>query len=204
MSRSRRRCRRNGFATTVSRGLAIVAGLLALVIVLPVADEVGWNRLLLALAMGALAVVMIRLWWRRRKARFPHARTLGELLAMTPTDFELAVAGVLTDLGYREMRRAGGAGDLGADLIGRDPRGNTVVVQCKRFAPGKKVGSPALQSFIGMQTTHHQADRGLFVTTSTFTAPAIALADRHGIELIDGAALTRRMRQRARGGAWIV
>jgi restriction endonuclease Mrr len=33
---------------------------------------------------------------------------------------------------------------------------------------------------------HHRADRGVFVTTSSFTKPAVGLARHQGIELIDG------------------
>jgi restriction endonuclease Mrr len=33
---------------------------------------------------------------------------------------------------------------------------------------------------------HHRADRGVFVTTSSFTKPAVGLARDQRIELIDG------------------
>jgi restriction endonuclease Mrr len=42
-----------------------------------------------------------------------------------------------------------------------------VIVQCKRYAPGTKVGTPALQSFIGMLVAHHRTQVGVFVTTSS-------------------------------------
>lgn len=112
-----------------------------------------------------------------------------ELLALTPTEFERAVVHLLQDLGYREVRHSGGPGDLAADITCRDARGRSVIVQCKRYAPGARVGSRDIQSFIGMLSVHHGADRGIFVTTSEFTPPAANLARQHDVELIDAARL---------------
>ncbi len=112
-----------------------------------------------------------------------------ELLALSPAQFEHAVADLLHPIGYRNMERIGRSGDLCADLKGYDLDGRSVVVQCKRYAPGNKVGTPDIQTFIGMMTVHHNADNGIFVTTSTFTEPAADLARRHRLKLIDGAGL---------------
>ena len=54
-----------------------------------------------------------------------------------------------------------------------------MVVQCKRYAPDNLVGSPVIQSFIGMVKIHHKADLGIFVTTSGYTLPAMNLAKEH-------------------------
>lgn len=181
----------------VERGVLIVLATLIgsllwlATIDLVVTDLVGYNHpIIRRLLMGTLlaasiaaAVVVRRRWVGRRRTRVRH---LQELFALTPREFEAAVANLLTDLGYRGMERVGGAGDLSADLRGRDPKGRPAVVQCKRYAPGNRVGSPDVQQFIGMLTVHHRAERGLFVTTTTFTEPAVALAAQHGIELIDG------------------
>ncbi len=75
-----------------------------------------------------------------------------------------------------------------------------MVVQCKRYAPGRNVGSPELQSFIGMMTVHHRADRGMYITTSGYTAPAVALAAGKPLELLDGRRLCDLLNQ-ARGNA---
>lgn len=120
-----------------------------------------------------------------------RVETLGELLALTPAQFEEAIAQSLRDRGYRNVERCGRAGDLGVDITCRDPSGERLAVQCKRYGPGSFVGSRDLQLFIGMITTHHVVDRGVYVTTSGFTKPAQALAEQHGIKLIDGRQLTR-------------
>lgn len=139
-----------------------------------------------------LAIGLVAFGWlhfhRRKRLR---VKTLGDLLTLSPTQFEQAIADLLHDLGYRHVQRVGKAGDLAADICCRDKDGRSVVVQCKRYAPGYRIGSPEIQTFIGMITVHHGADRGIFVTTSAYTQPAMQLASRHGITLIDGTELTR-------------
>ncbi len=112
--------------------------------------------------------------------------TINHLLAMTPTGFEEFCVRALEGIGYTEVRRVGGAGDLTADIFGIDNVGRSTVVQCKRYKPGTKVGSPALQMFIGMKSVHHQAERGIYMTTADYSVPAVRLARQHDIVLIDG------------------
>lgn len=143
---------------------------------------------LIGALVGALAV-----WAQRRGGRScGGAPTLDALRALTPTRFELAVGDLLRARGYQDVRHTGGAGDLAADLTCRDRRGARVVVQCKRYRAGCAVTSPEMQQFIGMIYAHHHASYGIYVTTSTFTRPAAALAQQHGIHLLDGAALAAR------------
>lgn len=117
--------------------------------------------------------------------RYQPAR-LGDLLEMSAAEFEQLCVRVLLNLGYTDVRRTGSAGDLGADVVGKDPQGRSIIVQCKRYAPGNAVGSPTLQTFIGMKTVHHKADRGIVMTTAEFSRPAVQLALEHDIVLIDG------------------
>ena len=149
----------------------------------------------LRLAAGCLALSLLAIrawrWWRARARRWE----LDRLLRLDPADFELAVAQLLSDVGFSRVRVSGGTGDLSVDVVCADPRGRSVVVQCKRYSPGKRVGSPAVQQLIGMAFSHHQADRSILVTTSTFTGPAVALARQHGIELLDGPALAAMSRR---------
>lgn len=104
------------------------------------AAEYPGLAILLIFAAIALGIVyaLVR---RRRRPRRINARTLGELLALTPPQFEDAVADVLSARGYRNMRRVGGAGDLGAALVGRDPDSRSVIVQGTRYAPESRVES---------------------------------------------------------------
>ena len=136
------------------------------------------------LAALAYAGYRARKAWRAR--RRSHLRYLNDMFGLTPPEFEHAIGDLLTDLGYRNVRHVGRPGDLAADLSAIDPSGRSVVVQCKRLGRGVRVGSPDMQKFIGMLAVHHRAERGIYVTTVEFTGPAIALANEHGIELMDG------------------
>lgn len=115
--------------------------------------------------------------------------TINGILEMSPYEFEEFVLETLENQGYRELELTRRSGDLGVDIIGRTRRGKVVAVQCKRYAPGNKISSPALQTFFGMAKFQYEADVSIFVTTSGFTGDAINLARRHGIELIDGPGL---------------
>ena len=116
------------------------------------------------------------------------ATMLDSLLALSPSEFEHAVARLLPHIGYRDVRRTGGAGDLGADIVCYDEHGGLAIVQCKRYAPGNNVTSPDIQTFFGMMV-HHGARQGIYVTTSTFTQSATDLAAARDIRTIDGAQL---------------
>ena len=107
---------------------------------------------------------------------------------LSPSEFEREVASLLATQGYRDVTVIGGTGDLGVDIRCYDQDGNLVVVQCKRYAPNRRVGSPAIQQFMAM-ALHHRAQRKIFVTTASYTPQAIALAHNAEVELIDGDAL---------------
>lgn len=119
----------------------------------------------------------------RRRSRL-RGVTLARLKGMSPKEFEHAIAELLLGLDYRDVKVVGGSGDLAVDIIAKKGK-DRVVVQCKRYT-SKKVGSPELQMFIGMMLTEYKADKGIFVTTSSFTRDAVRLAERHGVELWDG------------------
>lgn len=184
---ARPRLRRAPAPVRFLRWLAGVALLLAaLYVAVRTFGDPAW-ALPAVLAFVAATVILLILTGQRRWRR---RRTLGQLVTGSPTEFEETVARLMKAQGFRGVRRTGGAGDLAADVVAVDRAGRTVVVQCKRYQPGRTVGSKELQTFIGMQRIHHEADYGLYVTTSTFTRPARDLAERHGITLIDGVALT--------------
>ncbi len=112
--------------------------------------------------------------------------TLRDMLDMSPTEFEEFCVKALEGIGYKDVKRVGGAGDLAADIFATDQYGKSTIVQCKRYKPGSKIGSPTIQTFIGMKNVHHQADRGIFMTTADYSVPAIRLAKQHDLILIDG------------------
>lgn len=163
-----------------------------------------WASLVGLCAVGVVASALTLRAHRGSVRLFGSAQALDALRRLTPTRFELAVGDLLRARGYRDVRHTGGAGDLAADLTCRDTRGARVVVQCKRYRAGCAVTSLEMQQFIGMIYTHHHADYGIYVTTSTFTCPAAALAQQHGIRLLDGAALAARLRPQRRSAHWVM
>ncbi|MCK9237939.1 MAG: restriction endonuclease [Thiopseudomonas sp.] len=119
------------------------------------------------------------------------------LLAVTPSRFEVIVLDVLHGLGYgisrQDLQRVGGSGDAGIDgVISLDKLGlEKVYVQAKRWQG--TVGRPELQAFYGA-LAGQKAKRGVFITTSSFTAQALDFANSvEGIVLIDGERLVNLM-----------
>jgi len=113
-----------------------------------------------------------------------------------PDFLERLVLRVLTAMGYGgaagSAEHLGRSGDEGLDgVIRQDPLGlDRIYVQAKRYAAERTVGRPDIQGFVG--ALHGaQADRGVFITTSKFSADAYEYAEKVNarVILIDGATL---------------
>ncbi len=120
---------------------------------------------------------------RALRARMPSGG-MAAMDAMTWREFEDHVAGLCRRDGCISVANTSSNSDLTADLVGRTGDGRTLVVQCKHFAPYRKVESGDMQKFIGMARVEYEADVALFVTTATFTPAAMDLAVRHGITAV--------------------
>ena len=132
-----------------------------------------------------------------------RAAVEGELLkralGLSPAEFERLVLRLLEKMGYGRaggVEHSGRSGDAGIDgIISQDPLGlDRIYLQAKRYAPDQSVQRPAIQGFVGA-LMGAQGDRGVFITTSTFSSGARTEADRVNarIELIDGARLAELM-----------
>ncbi|MDO5726478.1 MAG: restriction endonuclease [Bowdeniella nasicola] len=118
----------------------------------------------------------------------------------SPEFFENAVIDLLWKMGYGgthgEKQHVGKSHDGGIDgVIRQDALGlQNVYVQAKRYADTNSVGRQAIQQFYGALASRG-ADRGVFITTSTFTehAKSEARSYRGKIVLIDGIRLTSLM-----------
>lgn len=122
---------------------------------------------------------------------------LDSLKQVSPGRFEVIVLDVLHRLGYgahrNDLQRVGGSGDGGIDgVISLDKLGlEKVYVQAKRWQG--TVGRPELQAFYGA-LAGQKAKRGVFITTSGYTAQAIDFAKSvEGIVLVDGNKLVHLM-----------
>lgn len=126
---------------------------------------------------------------------------LDRVRSAPPDFFERLILNLLLAMGYGGSaadagRALGRSGDDGVDgVIDQDALGlDRVYIQAKRYAAGNSVGPGAIRDFFG-SLDRHKAAKGLFVTTSTFTASARDTADylSKRIVLIDGEQLTRLM-----------
>jgi restriction system protein len=125
---------------------------------------------------------------------------LARLRGSDPGFFEEAVVKVLLAMGYggteQRGKRIGGTGDGGVDgVIDQDALGlDQIYVQAKRYADGNTVGRETIQAFIGA-LQGFGATRGVFITSSTFTANArdFANAISTRVILIDGQRLAQLM-----------
>ena len=125
------------------------------------------------------------------------ADLLDSLLQVSPNRFEVIVLDVLHSLGYgtsrTDLQRVGGSGDGGIDgVISLDKLGlEKVYVQAKRWQG--TVGRPELQAFYGA-LAGQKAKRGVFITTSGFTAQAVEFSRSvEGMVLVDGNRLVNLM-----------
>lgn len=107
-----------------------------------------------------------------------------------PTDFEFQVAEALRNLGLK-VDVTGGVGDEGVDIVAFDPspiQGGQYIVQCKRYDPSNKVGVQEVRELYGVVQAKG-VNKGILVTSSSFTSGALRFAEGKPLELIDGAAL---------------
>ena len=112
---------------------------------------------------------------------------------LSPEEFEEFVLRLLRSHGM-SLKRVGGTGDGGIDIIGSAPLGallsSTVAVQCKRYDPSSRsssIGRSEMALFQG-DASDKGAERAIFVTLSRFSRTAIETAESRTptVELIDG------------------
>jgi len=128
------------------------------------------------------------------------ADLLSKILASPPDFFERLVVQLLIAMGYggsaiEAGKALGKSGDGGIDgVIDQDALGlDRIYVQAKRYTDSK-VSSGEIRDFFG-SLDRFKANKGLFVTTSTFSQAAKETAEMLSkrIVLIDGHLLTRLM-----------
>ncbi len=183
-----------GYAALVAHPGIIAAVVVGICVV--VGAWIGWRIFRWARARRRAAEYRSHLIERHRY-EVQAQQELKDWLAMAPTEFEYAVAQLYSDLGHINVQRIGRSGDRAVDVTFTDADdGGFSVVQCKRYAPGQKVGSRDIQAFIGMAFAEHDAVHAIFVTTADYTPDARSLGERHGIDLIDGFELVEMARAR--------
>ncbi|MCC6703889.1 MAG: restriction endonuclease [Thermomicrobiales bacterium] len=122
---------------------------------------------------------------------------LDTLQSMSPGSFEKLCQRILRESGFTSVEVTGRSGDGGIDGVGVlriALLSFQVFFQCKRYR--NSVGSSAIRDFRGAMVG--RTDKGLFLTTGTFTAEAKKEAARDGapvLDLIDGADLCNLLKE---------
>jgi len=117
---------------------------------------------------------------------------------LSPSAFERLVQRLLRESGFTQVEVTGRSGDGGIDGRGiarvHGLLSFHVLFQCKRYRGS--VGPHEIRDFRGAMVG--RTDKGLFITTGTFTSAAINEAKRDGapaIDLIDGNDLAEKLKE---------
>ena len=117
---------------------------------------------------------------------------------LDPSAFERLVQRLLRESGFIQVEVTGRTGDGGIDGKGiakiHGFMSFHVLFQCKRYKGS--VGPSEIRDFRGAMVG--RADKGLFITTGTFTPAAIKEATRDGappIDLVDGDELAEKLKE---------
>lgn len=128
-----------------------------------------------------------------------ESELLAQIMSSPPDFLERVVVDLVVRMGYGGSRKDAGealgrSGDEGIDgIIKEDPLGLDIIyLQAKRWEG--TVGRPEIQKFAGA-LQGQRARKGIFITTSTFSADAVEYTSRieTKIILIDGLRLAKLM-----------
>jgi restriction system protein len=118
--------------------------------------------------------------------------------SLAPAAFERLVQRILRESGFVQVEVTGKTGDGGIDGRGiariNGLMSFHVLFQCKRYKGS--VSPSEIRDFRGAMVG--RADKGLFITTGTFTPAAVREATRDGappIDLIDGSELSEKLKE---------
>ena len=121
---------------------------------------------------------------------------------LDPAGFERLVQRILRESGFVQVEVTGRTGDGGIDGKGiariHGFMSFHVLFQCKRYKGSVAAGD--IRDFRGAMVG--RADKGLFITTGSFTPAAVKEATRDGappIDLVDGDDLAQKLRELALG-----
>jgi restriction system protein len=121
---------------------------------------------------------------------------------LTPSSFERLIQRILREKGFSQVEVTGKTGDGGIDGRGIAKINGIlsfhIIFQCKRYKG--KVSSSEIRDFRGAMVG--RTDKGLFITTGTFTRDAIREANRDGapaIDLMDGDKIAEKLKELSLG-----
>lgn len=116
------------------------------------------------------------------RRHFSQVRTIAQMLALEPDEFENWV-GMLFQLGGYQVTNTQYVADHGIDLVINGRGVNRGLVQCKRYRG--TVGEPTIRDLYGTMT-HERSDCGWLATTGGVSRQARTWATGKPIEMWDG------------------
>ncbi len=123
-------------------------------------------------------------------------------MSLKPEQFERLAQRILRECGFTQVEVTGKSGDGGIDGKGIIKIGGLIsfhaMFQCKRYQDS--VTPRHIRDFRG--ALMGRADKGLFITTGSFTRDAVKEAQRDGaapIDLIDGEDLVQKLKELSLG-----
>jgi HJR/Mrr/RecB family endonuclease len=126
----------------------------------------------------------------------PQVPSSRDIDSLTGQEFESLIKALLLEMGFQaDLTQV--TGDGGIDIVATLDRpfsGGRYIFQCKRYAENNLVGAPAVRDFYGAVTAD-RAIKGIFITTSDFTAQAKEFAEQARIELVNRAKLMRLLEE---------
>lgn len=127
-----------------------------------------------------------------------RSELLSRVQRLSPAGFERLAQRLLREAGFVQVEVTGRSGDGGIDGIGVVRLGGLlgfpIMFQCKRYKG--TVSSSAIRDFRG--AVIGRADRGLMITTGTYSRDARTEATRDGalpIDLLDGEELVEKLKE---------
>ena len=148
---------------------------------------------------GIISALVIAFFiWRLARRRFyASKKTLEQLRALKPYQFEEFIADLFRRRGY-STKTVGRSHDGGIDVLAYK-EGKQNYIQCKKFIT-RTVRVGDTRDFYGAIVDKLKGGRGFFVTTNYFTQEAIDFCKGKPIVLIDGKELVDKIREMERFG----
>jgi restriction endonuclease Mrr len=118
------------------------------------------------------------------------AKSIDRIAEMPQGDFESFCAALFEQLGYDVQRVDEAACDTHELAVSRGHE--SALVRCQRHSPSHRVDQVELENLAAV-VRHENVDKGMYVTTATFTDDCRAFAEEHDIELVDTDELRKKI-----------
>lgn len=136
------------------------------------------------LSIGCILVWIYPSFKRRiqqlKSDKYYRESGMGRIDHMSGSEFERFLIVYFKDLGYQLLGHPGGTGDMGADLLLKDPTGVKVVVQAKRHS--KNIGYSAIQQ-VHTARSLYNAQKAILITNSYLTKQAYTTSEKLNIDV---------------------